>query len=100
LSDEALEVDEFTITRIWKAFVEGGLERPPHPEEQTLRTAAAVGGASEAHIVALARSPARESRSRWGLRLLVIRTVELGHVETLSDGTVRRVLRMVRSRRT
>jgi transposase len=97
---EALEVDELTITRIRKRFVERGLEGALHRKEQERRKAPALDGSQEAQLIALACSPAPEGRSRWGLRLLADRMVELGHVETVSHETVRQVLKRGTSSRT
>ena len=97
---EALEVDDLTVTRFRKRFVEGGLERALHRKEQERRKAPALDGAQEAQLLVLACSPAPEGRSRWGLRLLANRIVELGHVESVSHETVRQVLKRGRSSRT
>lgn len=96
----ALEVDDLTITRIRKRYREGGLERALHRKEQAKRKAPALDGAQEAQLIALACSPAPEGRSRWGLRLLANRLVELGHVEQVSHETVRQVLKRGTSSRT
>jgi hypothetical protein len=97
---EALEVDDLTITRIRKRFVERGLEGALHRKEQERRKSPALDGTQEAHLIALACSPPPEGRSRWGLRLLASRMVELGHVETVSHETVRQVLKRGRSNHT
>jgi hypothetical protein len=96
----ALEVDELTITRIRKRFVEGGLERALQRKEQTRRKAPALDGAQQAQLIALTCSPAPEGRSRWALRLLASRMVELGHVESVSHETVRQALKKGSSSRT
>ena len=44
---------------------------------------------AEAHLIALACSPAPEGHDHWELRLLADRMVELGVVESLSHETVR-----------
>ena len=53
----------------------------------------------EAHLIALAYSPAPEGHDHWTLRLLADRTVELGLVESLSSETVRLQLKKTRSSR-
>jgi hypothetical protein len=50
-------------------------------------------GRAEARLVALACSGPPEGRSRWTLRLLAERMVELGVVEGVSRETVRRTLK-------
>jgi len=93
----AVETSELTISRVRKQFAESGLEAALHRKEQERRKAPALDGAQEAQLIALACSPAPEGRSRWGLRLLASRMVELGHVEQLSHESVRQVLKRGRS---
>ncbi len=52
-----------------------------------------LDGAQEAHLIALVCGAPPEGRSRWTLRLLADRFVQLGHVEELSYETVRRLLK-------
>ena len=96
---EALEIAELTVTRTRRRFVEGGLEQALERREQQNRAPRKLDGQQEAHLIALACSRAPEGRSRWALRLLANRMVELGHVESLSHETVRQVLQRGRSNR-
>jgi hypothetical protein len=96
----AVEASELTVSRVRRRFVEGGLEGALQRKEQARRKAPALDGAQEAHLIALACSPAPEGRNRWGLRLLASRMVELGHVEQVSHETVRQVLKRGSSSRT
>jgi len=50
-------------------------------------------GDGEAHLVALACQKPPEGRSRWTLRLLADRMVQLEYVEQVSYQTVRRALK-------
>jgi hypothetical protein len=52
-----------------------------------------LDGEQEAHVIALACSEPPEGRARWTLELLANRMVELKYVESLSDESVRRVLK-------
>lgn len=97
---EALEVSQQTVTRARKRFRRGGLDAALHRREQARRKAPALDGAQEAQLIALACSPAPEGRSRWALRLLASRMVELGHVEQVSHETVRQALKRGISSRT
>lgn len=90
---EALEVAELTVTRTRRRFTEGRLERALERKEQAKRAPRKLDGEQEAHLIALACSQAPEGRSRWALRLLARRMVELGHVESVSHETVRKVLK-------
>ena len=74
-----------------KAVLEGpeeALEREPRalPPRK-------VDGRLEAHITKLACSAPPEGRSRWTLKLLADRVVELELVDSLSHETVRRTLK-------
>jgi transposase len=90
---QGLEVGRATAERVRKEFVEEGLEaaltrrRPCRQYERTL------DGDGEAHLVALACQKPPEGRSRWTLRLLADRMVQLEHVEQVSYQTVRRTLK-------
>lgn len=95
----ALESAELTVTRVRRRFAEGGLERALERKEQEKRAPRKLDGEQEAHLIALACSQAPEGRSRWALRLLANRMVELGHVESISHETVRQVLKRGRSSR-
>ena len=53
----------------------------------------------EAHLIALACSPASEGHHHWTLRLLAGKAVELGLVESLSHETVRLRLKKTHSSR-
>ncbi len=59
-----------------------------------------LGGRGEARLVALARSQPPEGQDRWTLTLLAGRLVELEVVDSISDQTVRRVLKKTTSGRT
>ena len=90
---EGLEVGRATVERVRKLFVEEGLEAAldrRQPRRQYRRT---LDGDAEAHLVALACSQAPEGRSRWTLRLLADRMVQLEYVEQVSYQTVRRTLK-------
>jgi hypothetical protein len=52
-----------------------------------------LDGENEAHLIALACTDAPEGRSRWTLRLLGKRMVELGYVSSVSHETIRQTLK-------
>ena len=57
-------------------------------------------GEKEAKLIALACSEPPKGYTRWSLRLLERRVVELGIVDAASDSTIGRVLKKTRSNRT
>ena len=69
---------EATITRKKR-------ETPPIP--------AKVTGEVEAHVIALACGQPPEGYSKWTLRLLANKTVELGYIESISHVTVSTILK-------
>ena len=85
-----------TVERLRKRLVEEGLEaalerRKRHNYRRKL------DGEGEAHLIALACSEAPQGHSRWSLRLLADRLVQLGVVESISHMTVSRTLKKTNS---
>ena len=85
---QALDVAEGTVFRIKRRFAEDGLDGALNDRAQTNRYRK-LDDRGEAHLIALACSPAPEGHDHWNLRLLADRMVELGVVESLSYETVR-----------
>jgi transposase len=90
---EALEVHETTVARVRQRFVEEGLEAALRPHSSTRQYVRKLDGKAEAHLIALACSPAPEGRAQWTLRLLADQLVELQHVGSVSHETVRQTLK-------
>jgi transposase len=94
---EGLEVGRATAERVRKAFVEEGLDAALERRKPRRRYERTLDGDGEAHLVALACQEPPEGRSRWTLRLLADRMVELEYVEQVSYQTVRRTLKKTNS---
>ena len=97
---DALEVSTDTVERVRQRFVELGLdaaldrkprERPPREIK--------LDGRAEARLIALACSAPPDGRTEWTMKLLAGRLVELEVVDTVSDETVRRLLKKTNSSR-
>lgn len=92
----ALHLGKSTVERTRRRFVEGGVERAltdrPRPGKARL-----LNGKQEAFLVALACSDPPDGRARWTMQLLADRLIELGVVESITDETVRRVLKKTTS---
>lgn len=90
--EEVLHISFSTVKRTRKKFAEGGLEHAlnelPRPGGERK-----LEGKQEAFLVALACSNPPEGRKTWTMQLLADRLVELGTVDSISDETVRRVLK-------
>ena len=91
---EALDCGLRTVERVRQRFVERGLEAAlgRKPQDQPSRERK-FDGAAEARLIALACSEPPEGRARWTLKLLADQLVELEVFESVSDETVRRVLK-------
>jgi len=94
---EGVDVGTATVERVRQRFVEEGLDAALVPRKPDRVYERKLDGDGEAHLIALACSESPEGRSRWTLELLADRMVALGHVESLSYQTVRRVLKKTRS---
>jgi len=90
---EGLDVGRATVERVRKEFVEDGLEAALERHKPRRQYRRKLDGDGEAHLIALACSQAPEGRSRWTLRLLADRMVQLEEVDHLSYETVREVLK-------
>ncbi len=88
-----LKIGMRTIDRVKKKFVEEGYEAALSNRPTTRVYEKKADGEVEAHLVALSCSKAPEGFSKWSLRLLADKMVELKYVEGISHETVRRVLK-------
>ena len=88
----ALHVSRATVQRTRRRYVLEGLEAAMNerPRAGGPRT---FTGKHEAMAVALACSTPPEGRTTWTMQLLADRLVELKVVDTISDATVRRMLK-------
>jgi transposase len=88
-----LKVSQRMLDRTKRRFVEEGfdacLERKPLSRTKTRK----ADGDAEAQLIALSCSKAPEGFSRWSLRLLAEKMVELKYIESISHETIRQVLK-------
>jgi len=85
------------IDRVKKRFVVDGLDVALHGRKGSRVYAKKADGDFEAHLVALSCSEPPEGFSRWSLRLLADKVVELDYIDSISHETVRRVLKKTNS---
>lgn len=90
---KVLKIGERTIGRVKKKFVEEGFQAALENRPTTRVYDRKADGEVEAHLIALSCSKAPEGFSKWSLRLLADKMVELKYVEEISYETVRRVLK-------
>ena len=91
---QALQCNKGTVQNIRHRFLDEGLEAALVEKRRpgaSLRPK--VTGEIEAKLIAIACSSPPEGRSRWTLRLLAARLVELELVESISPDTVNQVLK-------
>ncbi len=85
------------IDRVKKRFVVDGLDIALNGRKGSRVYKKKVDGALEAHLIALSCSEPPEGFSRWSLRLLADKVVELDYIDHISHETVRRVLKKTSS---
>ena len=90
---KVLKVGMRTIDRVKKKFVEEGFDAALENSPTSRIYERKADGDVEAHLVALACSKAPDGFSKWSLRLLADKMVELEYVDDISYETVRRVLK-------
>ena len=78
-----------TVQTVRTSYCKKGLEATiTRKKRETPPIPAKVTGEVEAHVIALACGQPPEGYSRWTLRLLADKTVELGYIESISHVTV------------
>jgi len=89
---ERVGVSIATVERTRQKFVQQGLDaaitekpRPGQPSK--------LDGKTEAFLIATACSDAPEGHAKWTMQLLADRLVALNKVDSISDETVRRILK-------
>jgi transposase len=89
---ETLRVSKSTVWRIRKRYYEGGLSFALN-EKPRSGAPLKIDGRVEAELTLLACSEPPEGRSRWTVKLLADRLVELEVVDTISTMSVHRLLK-------
>lgn len=90
---KVLQISMRKIDRVKRRFVEEGMEvaLSGHKGERVYKRK--VDGDLEAHLIALSCSEPPEGFSRWSLRMLADKAMELEYIENISHETVRRLLK-------
>lgn len=90
---DALSVSIRTIERVRRRFVEEDLGSALRPKPSQRLYQHKLDGGQEAKLIALACSSPPQGKTRWTLRLLAARMVELAIVDGVSHETVRQSLK-------
>jgi hypothetical protein len=90
---KVLKISMKKIDRVKKRFVEDGFDVAllGYPKEREYEKK--VDGDLEAHLIAISCSSPPEGFSRWSLRMLADKAIELEYVDSISHETVRRTLK-------
>lgn len=94
---KVLNISMKKIDRVKKRFVEDGLDITLNGRKGSRIYAKKADGDFEAHLVALSCSNPPEGFTRWSLRLLADKVVELEYIDSVSHETIRRVLKKTKS---
>ena len=91
-----LKIGMRKIDRVKKRFVEDGIEITLNGKKGSRIYTKKADGDFEAHLVALSCSDPPEGFTRWSLRLLADKVVELEYIDQVSHETIRQVLKKTR----
>ena len=92
-----LNISMKKMDRVKKRFVEEGFEFALGKRKADRVYQKKADGDFEAHLVALSCSDPPEGFSRWSLRLLADKAVELNYIDSISYEAVRRILKKTKS---
>lgn len=90
---KVLDISERKVERVRKRFVDNGLEEALNRKSPNRVYEKKIDGDAEAHLIAMSCSEPPEGFSRWSMRLLSEKMVELEYLEAVSHETVRKVLK-------
>lgn len=83
-----------TVQTVRASYCEKGLEATINRKKrETPPVPAKVTGEVEAHVIALACGEPPEGYSKWTLRLLADKAVELGYIDSISHVTISTILK-------
>ena len=89
---ERVEVSVGTVERIRKRYGQEGLEAAVNEKPRSGRPIG-ISAQTRAKVTALACTKAPEGRSKWTLRLLADKVVELEYIDSISYQSVRNILK-------
>jgi len=94
-----LKIGMRKIDRVKKRFIEEGLDITLNGKKGSRIYTKKADGDFEAHLIALSCSDPPEGFSRWSLRLLADKVVELDYIDNVSHETIRQVLKKTKLNR-
>lgn len=96
---EQLGTSRMTVQRVRHQFAAEGLDATLHRKKPTGRQYRKLDGQQEARLIALACSSAPDGQTRWTMKLLADKLVELQVVGSIDPATVWRTLQKTTSSR-
>jgi transposase len=90
---EALDISRSTVERVRYRLVEEGMESALNDRKKSRYRTKKLDGENEARLIALCCSDPPKGQSRWTLKLLACRMVELEYVDSISTEAIRKVLK-------
>lgn len=91
---DAYHTTPTTVQTVRTSYCEKGLEATINRKKrETPPVPAKVTGEVEAHVIALACGNPPEGYTKWTLRLLADKTVELGYIDSISYVTISTILK-------
>ena len=90
---KVLNISMKKIDRVKKRFVEEGIDIALDKRKADRIYKRKADGDFEAHIIALSCGDPPEGFSRWSLRLLADKAVELEYIDRISHEAIRRILK-------
>ena len=94
---KVLNISMKKIDRVKKRFVEEGFEAALDKRKADRVYTKKADGDFEAHLIALSCGDPPEGFSRWSLRLLADKVVELEYIDSISHEAIRRILKKTNS---
>lgn len=94
---KVLNISMKKIDRVKKRFVEEGFDIALDKRKADRIYTKKADGDFEAHLIALSCGDPPEGFSRWSLRLLADKAVELKYIDSISHEAVRRILKKTNS---
>ena len=94
---KVLNISMKKIDRVKKRFVEEGFDIALDKRKADRIYTKKADGDFEAHLIALSCGDPPEGFSRWSLRLLADKAVELEYIDSISHEAVRRILKKTNS---
>jgi hypothetical protein len=94
---QVLKISMRKIDRVKKRFVVDGLDVVLNGRKRSRVYTKKTDGDFEAHLVALSCGEPPEGFSRWSLRLLADKVVELDYIDSISHESIRRILKKTNS---